>query len=288
MRQENPVFWYHLLGQSRYRWRKQRAMTIIASVLIGLLYLYLLQQTLEYEVEPILIQLLGLLLICLLIPLGSYSLFSAEYEKATWESLAITPLTVDQIVFGKWFSRVLGVLVVVLLMTPLSFVAWLKSFRVEAGLLGWLGSQWMLLSWGVLLVSLGMWLSFRVRHSIASAALLYGIQVFVLLFLPLLVYTLFSLAVTGTYLEDTFRYRLPGEPSWGDRLWFWLSLPFDWRCVFWLNPYLSMEPILTTYSSEAGSAAAGAGLRLGSGLVLRVLFVAALLVYSSGCAAPLA
>jgi ABC-type transport system involved in multi-copper enzyme maturation permease subunit len=108
MRQENPVFWYHLLGQSRYRWRKQRAMTIIASVLIGLLYLYLLQQTLEYEVEPILIQLLGLLLICLLIPLGSYSLFSAEYEKATWESLAITPLTVDQIVFGKWFSRVLG------------------------------------------------------------------------------------------------------------------------------------------------------------------------------------
>jgi ABC-type transport system involved in multi-copper enzyme maturation permease subunit len=266
MRQENPVFWYHLLGQSRYRWRKQRAMTIIASVLIGLLYLYLLQQTLEYEVEPIFTQLLGLLLICLLIPLGSYSLFSAEYEKATWESLAITPLTVDQIVFGKWFSRVLGVLVVVLIMTPLSFVAWLKSFRVEAGLLGWLGSQWMLLSWGVLLVSLGMWLSFRVRHSIASAALLYGIQVFVLLFLPLLVYTLFSLAVTGTYLEDPFRYRLPGEPSWGDRLWFWLSLPFDWRCVFWLNPYLSMEPILTTYSSEQARLLRELGFGWGQGL----------------------
>ena len=250
MWRENPVFWYHLLGQSRYRWRKQRVLTLIAGALIGLIYLYLLQQVMEYEVEPSLIQILGLLLICLLIPLGSYSLFSTEYEKATWESLAITRLTVDQIVFGKWFSRALGVLVVVLIMTPLSFLAWLKSFRVEAGFVGWLGAQWLLLSWGILLVSLGMWLSFRVRHSIASAALLYGIQVFLLLFLPLLVMALISLATVDIYIEDPFKYRLEDEPSWGDRLWFWLSLPFDWRCVFWLNPFVALQPILTTYSSE--------------------------------------
>ncbi len=266
MWRENPVFWYHLLGQSRYRWRKQRALTIIASVLIGLLYLYLLQQVIQYEVEPIPIQILGLLLICLLVPLGCYSLFSTEYEKATWESLAITRLTVDQIVFGKWFSRALGVLIVVLIITPISFLAWQKSFRVEAGFFSWLGSLWMLMSWGILLVSLGMWLSFRVRHSIASAALLYGIQVFVLLFLPMLVGVLISLAIMqSTLYFDPFIYHLEGELSWGDRLWFWLSLPFDWRCVFWLNPYAALEPILTTYSSEQNQTLRQLGFGWGQG-----------------------
>jgi len=244
MRRENPVFWYHLVGQSRYRWRKQRALTLISSVLITLIYLYLLQQTIKYEIDPNFVQILGLLLVCLFVPLGCYALFSVEYEKATWESLAITPLTVDEIVFGKWFSRVLGVLVLALVIAPISFIAWAQATWISASLIDWLGSMWLLISWGVLLVSMGMWISLRVRHSIASASLLYGIQVFALLFLPLLTMLLMELAARGVRI-DMLPVEASNPSSLDTALRFWLTLPFDWRCLFILNPFIATEQLLT-------------------------------------------
>ncbi len=249
MRRENPVFWYHLIGQSRYRWHKQKGLTLIVSALIALLYIYLLTQTIKYETDPLPIQLLGLLIVCLLIPLGCYALFSMEYEKATWESLAITRLTGDEIVFGKWFSRVLGVLVVVLLMMPISLIAWYQSRRFHISFSDWLGSMWMMLGWGVLLVSMGMWLSLRLRHSIASASTLYGVQVFALLFLPLLIVVLMELATMGVgsnFLTD----GVDPYPSMWELLRFWLTMPFDWRSIFWLNPFMVMETLFGYDSHE--------------------------------------
>ncbi|GBC91691.1 hypothetical protein HRbin15_00146 [bacterium HR15] len=248
---QNPVFWYHLLGQSRYRWHKQKALTLISITLVGLIYLYLLAQTIQYEVEPVFVQILGLLMMCLLIPLGCYSLFSMEYEKATWESLAITRLTANEIVFGKWFSRVLGVLLITLLIAPLSFNAWSQSVAPHISFLGWLGAMWMLLSWGVLLVSMGMWLSLRLRHSIATASLLYGIQVFALLFLPMLVMVLMALTTMGRFDITPFAVAENEEPlSIGEKLKFWLMLPFDWRCLYVLNPFIATNTLLSRYSGE--------------------------------------
>jgi len=249
MRRENPIFWYHLVGQSRYRWQKQRALTLISGALVALIYLYLLTQTIKYEIEPVIVQILGLLTVCLFIPLGCYSLFSMEYEKATWESLAITRLTVDEIVFGKWFSRVLGVMVVTLLIAPPSFIAWYQERWHRFSFFDWLGAMWLLLGWGVLLVSLGMWLSLRLRHSIASASLLYGIQVFVLLFLPMLVLLLMELAAMGTRI-DPISVEVGENPSLLRSLQFWLTLPFDWRAIFLLNPYIATAELLASRSSE--------------------------------------
>lgn len=250
MRRENPVFWYHLTGQSRYRWRKQKALTLITGALVALIYLYLLSQTIKYEIETVVVQTLGLLLVCLLIPLGSYSLFSMEYEKATWESLAITRLTVDEIVFGKWFSRVLGALIVTLLIAPISLIAWFQEKQNPILFSDWLGAMWMLLGWGVLLVSLGMWLSLRLRHSIASASLLYGIQVFALLFLPLLVTLLMSLAAMDARI-DPLTFEVGEDPSLLKSLWFWLTLPFDWRVIFLLNPFIATPQLLYDRPNES-------------------------------------
>ncbi len=242
MWRENPVFWYHLLGQSRARWYRQRALTVILGGLGLLLYFYLLVQTIRYELDPAIVLILGLLLLCLLTPLGCYALFSMEYEKATWESLAITRLTVDEIVFGKWFSRVLGVLVIVLLLTPIAYIAWVKYMYRPVPFIGWLSAIWMLTAWGVLLVSIGMWLSLRLRHSIASAATLYGVQVFTLLFLPLLTMILLEMATQRGGDMSLTEGMEQGASTW-QKLLFWLEMPFDWRCIFWLNPFAALAAV---------------------------------------------
>jgi ABC-type transport system involved in multi-copper enzyme maturation permease subunit len=248
--QENPVFWYHLVGQSRNRWRKQRTLMLVGGVFFAITYLYLLSQIFTYSLVPAAVFLLGLFLMCLLVPLSSYSLFSTEYEKATWESLAITRLTASEIVFGKWFSRVLGVFVLVALLIPPLLSAWSMEYS-PAPFRNVLAAIWLLTGWGVLLVSLGMWLSLRLRNSIVTASLLYSIQVFLLLFLPILVQLLFALAmIDSPGRMESLTWEMERKGSLRAALWDWLTLLFNWRAIYQLNPFIAAIELLDMGSTS--------------------------------------
>jgi ABC-type transport system involved in multi-copper enzyme maturation permease subunit len=115
---ENPLLRYHLLGATRHRLRRQPWLYGAAALGIGLVYLLVLQLTVFSEANIYATLGLTLFVMCIVAPLMAYNMFSSEYEKQTWESLALTRLTAPEIFWGKYGAALARVALTTLLFAP--------------------------------------------------------------------------------------------------------------------------------------------------------------------------
>jgi hypothetical protein len=87
-----------------------------------------------------------------------------------------------------------------------------------------------LFGWGMLLVSVGMWLSFKLKRTLSTAATLYAGQVFVLLLFPFL-YLLFSGG------SDPSTSTIEGVQSYRDGMLAWVASLFEGTLIIFANPF---------------------------------------------------
>lgn len=239
MRESNPLLWYHLIGGTRHRYQQHRVLFYAIAFVIMLLYATALTIMLRSLPETGTVVNFVLFFVCLLTPLFSYNLFSTEYEKATWEFLALTRLSAKQILLGKWLTGMvrLGILFVGLLPFLLAIDSQIPTrlflYQLLLALL-------CVFSWGTLLITAGVWISFRWRSTVLSASLLYGLQIFVLLLLPFLV-AIFNAAsgqegALTVALQSDFR-------SFSERILFWVMAFLDGQFVVWFNPFYTLHEL---------------------------------------------
>lgn len=264
--EENPVLRYHLLGQTRHRLRNQTAVSVVVIVLAALSYGFLLLQVLQYGIDAQALSLFLLFLVCLLIPAASHSLMSAEYERSTWESLILTRLPILQIVMGKWLSRFL---MVVLLMILFGIVFTMGSWHETAPEYGEavILNSWVITTWGCLLLSFSLWVSNRTRNSLSAAALSFGGQFFFLLVIPMLLFATIGsseLDVRSVY-EWERQFGDPNASLDSMPLWF-----LGWRMIYWLNPFVTLSEAFSGYSSYSPDTI---GLLPGWGIIQGVYYV---------------
>jgi len=161
---------------------------------------------------------------CIAAPLMAYNLFSSEYEKQTWESLALTRLTAREIFWGKYGAALARVALTTLLFAPF----FLTTHRATGYVIA--AAFTVLFSWGALLVSVGLWLSFKLKRTLTTAAMLYAGQVFVLMLFPFL-YLLFS---GGSDLSTS---AFEGVQSYRDGILAWVASLFNGTLIILVNPF---------------------------------------------------
>ncbi|MCS6923768.1 MAG: hypothetical protein NZM10_05260 [Fimbriimonadales bacterium] len=243
-RLENPLLHYHLFGFTLNRVRRQPLLYGAVALAIGLTYLMVFQLVAYNEASVSSTLNLALFVMGLAAPLMSYNLFSLEYEKQTWESLALTRLTARQILWGKWGAALARVALLSLLALPLILQAidldiyisgstvgrYITVFEPTRNLYAAVASLLILFGWGALVVSIGMWLSFKLKRTLSTASALYAGQVFVLALLPLL-YSIFSLGAFP--MEWVSSLQSPWEGlSW------WIYSLVTGQAIITLNPFM--------------------------------------------------
>ncbi|MBI3922845.1 MAG: hypothetical protein HY318_15600, partial [Armatimonadetes bacterium] len=229
---DNPVLRYHLLGRARWVWRRP-GWTVRAVAYSGLvLYLWSYFAALSKGGLPWVLGLEILVLFLLSIPI-THGLLAGEFERATWESLVLTRLTAGQIIVGKIASRLALVVLIVVLFQPVVFLASATSFvYIPDRLLYFylLKTQCVVVSWTLFMVAMTSWLSYRIRRGMTTAAVAFGVEVFLLVLFPLLV-ALFD-SVFFPALPDPFEALRKSAASP-----FALSWAVDLRyLVFYYNP----------------------------------------------------
>jgi hypothetical protein len=242
--EDNPVFWYHIIGQSRIRGRDRRLVFGLLFSFIALAYLYLLSMIARFGLGLQVIFVIQLVMITLLLPAASHTLMSSEYEKATLESLILTRLSAEQIVLGKTLSRLIMValLMIIFLIPAVINPEFLpkKTYPVLSyNTYNWVfRTEFIAFSWGFLLVTFGVWVSNRVRASLGSAALSYGSLVISLLVMPLVISAISS--------SDPFFIKLDDGWIFNFSAWPYAFNPF---CV---QSYLSMDkPVFAWGETQA-------------------------------------
>jgi len=225
---ENPLLRYHLLGATRHRWQRQPWLYGTATLGIGLVYLLVLQLTVFNEASIYATLGLALFVMCIAAPLMAYSLFSSEYEKQTWESLALTRLTAREIFWGKYGAALTRVALTTLLFAPFILGTPRTNSYVTAA------SFATLFGWGTLLVSVSLWLSFKLKRTLNTAATLYAGQVFVLWLLPMLYTTALSLNHLSDYI---LRDLISSVQSYTDAFGTWIFALFNGAFIVYANPF---------------------------------------------------
>ena len=252
-RPENPLLRYQLFGFTLNRWKRQPWLYGAVAIGGGLTYLLvLLLVAFSNASFPVALQ-LCLFAMCLAAPLMAYHLFSTEYEKQTWEPLALTRLTAWEILWGKWAAALARVALLTLLALPILFInedlhidlvspfrgRFITIFEPTHALYVFVAGVSLLFCWGVLLVSLGMWLSFLLKRTLTTASALYAGQVFALALMPTL-YLIFSEGETGSQLIATIRSYREGFAWWGYSL-------FTAQAILALNPFWAANELNAIY-----------------------------------------
>lgn len=232
MLRENPLLHYHLLGATRHRWRRQPWLYGTAVVGIALVYILALQVAVQGG-EGVEVPLgLSLFVMGIAAPLMAYNLFSSEYEKQTWESLALTRLTALEIFWGKWGVALVRVALTTVLFAP----SFLFSGEENPYTIG--AAFALLFGWGTLLASVGVWLSFKLKRTLTTAAALYAGQVFVLMLLPSLVFV-FGGRMWEYNLSDTIRL----VTSVHEAVSVWLLSLTDGTIILYAHPFYTASEL---------------------------------------------
>ncbi len=180
---QNPLFRYHLLRQARWLLRRPIYQSVLFVSPIVALYIWLLRETMQNNLYAIVLG-IECFALWLLASLMTHSLFASEFEKATWDMLVITRLSASQIVMGKFLSQLAVLGILWLFFLPLLALSLLQDHSLWVTLRELGKSQWLVLSWAVLLVAVTLWLSFRLRQSMTTVAVTFAGQAFVLFILP--------------------------------------------------------------------------------------------------------
>lgn len=241
MRESNPLLWYHLVGTARNRYRRQRALYFAGWLAVGVFYLSVLT-FIGRGILPInAIAITALTVVCLIAPLFCYNLFSTEYEKSTWEFLALTRLSAKQILWGKWGSGVILLCVLMVGLLPLLFAMETGAPLIKLVHYALL-SFFCVFSWGVLIVSVGTWISFRTRSTVLTASLLYGLQVIVLFLVPFIAALLEipnRLVASGG--SGALSSALKGfQGTLSDWVRFWSDALVSGQFLIWMNPFYTL------------------------------------------------
>ncbi|GEM_PF-990222 len=240
---ENPLLRYQLFGFTVNRWKRQPLLYGAVAVGVGLTYLMVYQLVAFNQTSFAAALNLCLFVMCLTAPLMAYNLFSLEYEKQTWESLALTRLTAREILWGKFGAAlarvgILTLLALPILLTTIELDIYIFDSRrgriptvleSTTNLYVLTAGVSLLFSWGALLVSLGMWLSFYLKRTLSTASTLYAGQVFALALMPML-YLTFSAGETGSELIGAI------TSYWEGFAW-WVASLFTARVILYLNPF---------------------------------------------------
>lgn len=208
----NPVFHYHFLGQTKLLVR--RPVWQVLSIIISFvsLYLWVLHQAYQNGL-PFLVVALECLILWLVAPLITYSLFASEFEKATWDMLVLTRLTASQIVMGKFLSSLLISLFIAVLFLPLLWVGALMEWQGSPALkiFAWmLKTELVIVAWTILLIAVTLWLSYWIKRGMVAAAVTFAGQFFVLFILPVL-WVLFR----ATFMHGESLSYLVSDPRFG-------------------------------------------------------------------------
>lgn len=233
---ENPLLYYQLYGLTRNRWKRQPLLYGAAAFGIALAYLLLFQLVSFSETGFVGTLILCLFVMCLSAPLMAYNLFSLEYEKQTWEALALTRLTAKEILWGKWGTALIRVAGLTVLALPLLLLTISLEDDTEPALRLYIFGTGVsvLFGWGALIVSLGMWLSFKLRRTLTTASALYAGQVFALLLLPMLLLIFGG----GEFLTVT-EFISAVQSYWEGIVW-WIASFFNARAIVFLNPFYAV------------------------------------------------
>jgi ABC-type transport system involved in multi-copper enzyme maturation permease subunit len=234
----NPVFRYHFWGQTKLMVRRPLWQVILLCAPFVAIYFWLVDQTVQYGLPSLSVG-LECLVLWLVAPLMSHSLFAMEFEKATWDMLVLTRLTTGQIVMGKFLSRLALLMILAIVFAPLTLIGAFKDFQTLSpiGLLQWFAeTQLVALSWAVLLTAFTLWLSYWLKRGMVAAAVAFAGQVFVLFILPVLWGLFMALfAMVGERHIDLFTFDAFGE-GWLKYAWM-----FDFRFAIWsYNPALTV------------------------------------------------
>jgi hypothetical protein len=200
---DNPVLDLNAGKNIRRMWRGQKATWIVAIVSVSGLWLYWLALAIRFGVDPSFVWAVELVCITLLTPVTAYNLFSAEYEKGTWSSLALTRLTAGQVLFGKLAPRALMIMIIVLFAVTMQYAG-------EMGRRGgWSGGgtpvspsvalwvQVVEVLWAGFLLALSALMSELARRSYAAVALSYGAMLLGVALVPLVA----SIVADGTVVD---------------------------------------------------------------------------------------
>ena len=204
-------------------------------------YLWFLYQASQHGFPTVTVG-LECLVLWLIAPLMTHSLFAAEFEKATWDMLVLTRLTAGQIVMGKFLSRVaLLSFLAILFVVPLWLGATKEYQTVPTSqLFVWLvKTQLVSVGWAVLLIAVTLWLSYWLKRGMVAAAVAFAGQVFALFIVPILWGLFFALFVASAERSfDPFSFDF-GQGEWLSYGWM-----FDIRFAVWLyNPAIALVGI---------------------------------------------
>jgi ABC-type transport system involved in multi-copper enzyme maturation permease subunit len=226
---ENPVFRYHLLGQTRLAVARPLWQVLAVASPFAAIYFWLAYQVATNGLPSLVIG-LEIFALWLLAPLMFHPLFAMEFEKATWEMLVLTRLTAGQIVMGKFLSRLVMLLVFAFLFTPLLWIAANREFSdmTPSVMLLWgLKVQWVIFSWAILVGAVTLWLSYHLRRGMVAAAASFAGQVFVLFIFPIF-WSLFLtlLQIAGAPDPSYLRIDTLGRFTWFFA-WSWLPIAYN-------------------------------------------------------------
>lgn len=243
---ENPLITYHFLGLWRQNYHRHPFLYILAFVSVALFYGLFLMMELRYpqSIETVILDSIFLFTVALVIPLFAHGRIALEYEKATWEFLALTRLTAKEIFVGKWGSAMLALaflfVLSLLFYIPVIVIGSdlnLMVRQIENAFF----SLMLIASWGTLLVSLGTWIAYRTRRTLSTIALVYAFQVLVLLLIPML-FSIFGVR-SGVIEQELYTESPAGRVKLGDfmtRVNFWWSAIMSLEIVYWLNPFYAL------------------------------------------------
>lgn len=212
----NPVFHYHLWGQTRLMARRPLWQILLFCVPFAVIYLWLIDQAVRNGLPQLSLS-LECLTLWLVAPLMSHALFAMEFEKATWDMLILTRLTAGQIVMGKFLSRLALLSFLAVLFVPLALIGALKEYQAVSSfsLLAWFAkTQLVVISWAILLIAVTLALSYWLKRGMVAAAVAFAGQVFVLFILPAFWMLFLALyAATTRQPLDPFDFRFGSEPT---------------------------------------------------------------------------
>ena len=169
-----------------------RVINFVATLLIGLFYLWLVAMIVRFHEDmTTFLLVVEVVIVTGVIVASIYGAVAGERERATWEALIITRITPAQIIVGKVIWRMaLALIVVTLMAIPLAVSSSYPHSSNGSAVVWTLGklllAHSIVLAWAALLCAYGLWISARSRRSVTAAALLAGSLLAALLFVPML------------------------------------------------------------------------------------------------------
>lgn len=249
----NPVFRYHFVNQTKLLKLINSPQKIVAIVaLLASLYLNMVSYIAEHGLAP-LILLLECFSLWLLAPLMTHSLFAMEFEKATWDMLVLTRLTVSQIVMGKFLSRLALLIALAFFFIPLLLIAIGVDYKHIIGanceniyalffmsLCLLFKSQLTVVSWAILMVAVTLWFSYRLKRGMITAAAVFVGQLLVMFVLPIL-WSVFAqlTGIYSLYAADNWEFDPFYIESWDKKMMsLWMFDPL--LAILFYNPAFSL------------------------------------------------